>query len=120
MRPYHTDDGSIPLRTDHHHIADNVRRQIVRSEPKKKKRSGNVNLCYECNLKVDTECLCHEEFSKRLRFYTEEMLEDLIARCEEKAGGEHVLFATETEERLNGRVMKSGKKESLPKSYYES
>ena len=87
MGPYNTDDESIPLRTDRHHIADNVRRQIVRSEQKKEKRSGNVNLCYECNQKVDTECLCHEEFSKRLRFYTAEMLEDMIARCEEKTGG---------------------------------
>ena len=119
-RQLDTDDDSIPLRTDHHHIADNVRRQIVRRKQKKEGRNGNVHLCYECNLEVDTECLCHEEFSKRLRFYTEEMLKEMIARCEKKAGGVDVLFATETEERLNGRVMKSGDKESLPKSYYDS
>ena len=123
------DDDNFPLRTDLHHVSGSrlvdgeglrikkktgkIKRKVPKQEVKKHDR-----LCYHCKKEVEDECLCHEHFSKKLRFYTEARLKDMVKHCEQWVDGNKVMFATETEERLNERVMVIGDNAALPQSYF--
>ena len=115
MRWVETDD--YPKKTDLHHVTPGGLVD-VRGKPKEQD-NNNVRLCYKCNRKVENECRCHEMFSKKLRFYTVDRLREMVAHVEKWIKGKGVLFATETEERLNERVMVIGdRSEALPQLYY--
>ena len=113
-----------PIRwtTDRHHVADLYKKctgELTNDVMKEESINDQVKLCEECSKGIAEECVCHQKFTKRLRFYSRKCLREMVSRCEKWVGTDEILFDKETEWRLNERVMPIGKRKELPIAYYQ-
>jgi hypothetical protein len=77
-------------------------------------------LCHECEQCWECSCMCHRKFTEHRRFYTDHDLQNMLDKCVKYAKGKEVLYAKETEMRLDGKKMRIDDKVKVkvPSRYY--